>query len=261
MFFVCTPLRFAMEISIWKTFSQRKIAGRYFRTGSFFHDTAKPACYPKIHPQTYRAIAPRSLHMTTSLILASASDIRLQLFRNAGIPISSAPANIDETMIKESLTTEGARPRDIADTLAEHKARKISNKHPASFIIGCDQVLDFGGQLLGKPNDPDDAIRQIGQLAGQSHKLHSAAVIFQNNQPVWRHIGTVSLRMRLLSEEYIAEYVHRNWDSIRHSVGGYKLEEEGIRLFHRIDGDYFHVLGLPFLEIVNYLIERGQIEG
>ena len=90
--------------------------------------------------------------------------------------------------------------------------------------------------------------------------LLSAVVAYENREPVWRHVGQVRLRMRNSSDEYLASYVDRNWDSIRHAVGGYKLEEEGVRLFSGIDGDYFNVLGIPLLELLNYLSLRGVID-
>ncbi len=199
--------------------------------------------------------------MANRLILATSSQIRIRLFQNAGIPVVALPARIDEGAIKSALVNDGARPRDIADALAQQKAQKIGLKHPEDTTIGCDQILELDGTLMGKPGSPDDAAEQLSELSGTTHSLFSSAVIFSGGAPIWRHVGSVKLQMRPLSNSYISDYVERNWESIRHSVGGYKLEEEGIRLFHRVDGDYFHVLGLPFLEIVNYLIERGQIPG
>lgn len=90
--------------------------------------------------------------------------------------------------------------------------------------------------------------------------LLSAAVIYESGEPVWRHVGQVRLAMRQASDSYLRDYVDRNWDSIRHAVGAYKLEEEGIRLFTTIDGSYFNVLGLPMLELLNYLGLRGIID-
>jgi septum formation protein len=163
-------------------------------------------------------------------------------------------------MIKESLLGDGRSSRDIADALAESKARKVAQNNYDAFVIGCDQVLDFQGKLLTKPKSPENAIEQIKSMRGERHMLLSAAVIYHEGKPIWRHIGQVRLRMRDASDTYIEKYVGRNWDSIRHSVGGYKLEEEGVRLFHSIEGDYFNVLGMPLLELLAFLTLRGVIE-
>ena len=197
--------------------------------------------------------------MPQPLILASGSEIRASLLRQARVDHRVEVARIDEEMIKAALLAEDAPPRDIADTLAEMKARKVSEKNPGALVLGCDQVLDHAGQLLSKAKDPSDAITQLTKLSGDRHSLLSAAVICEDGQPIWRHVGQVRLRMRELSETFIADYVERNWDSIQHAVGCYKLEEEGARLFSNIQGDYFHVLGMPFLELLNYLTLRGDL--
>ena len=196
-----------------------------------------------------------------SIILATASEIRQTLLRKADIPFSAVPARIDEVAIKASLMAEDASPRDIADALAEFKARKIADRHPEAMVIGCDQVLEFKGQLLSKPENLDASRSQLTLLRGQQHKLLSAIVIYEKGEPIWRHIGQVRLLMRDLSDVYIDDYVTRNWPGIGDSVGSYKLEEEGSRLFSRIEGDYFTVLGLPLLELIGFLTGRGIIDG
>ena len=197
--------------------------------------------------------------MTDRIILASGSEIRAQLLRNAGVPVDVVPARIDEEAVRASLEAEGAMPRDVADTLAELKAQRIAAKHPDALVIGCDQVLAFGQQILAKPDTPEQALAQLSALRGQKHQLLSAAVIYGEGKPLWRHVGVVRLHMRDASDAYLADYVARNWDSIRHAVGAYKLEEEGVRLFTRIEGDYFNVLGLPLLELLSYLTLRGTL--
>lgn len=198
--------------------------------------------------------------MVMPVILASGSEIRAKLLSQAGLHFEIQIPRVDEQMIKESLIAEGAPPRDIADALAEAKARKVASKYSEAMVIGCDQVLDFKGELLSKPKTPEEALDQIKAMRGERHTLLSAAVIYHEGKPIWRHIGQVRLRMRNASDEYISKYVDRNWHSIQHSVGGYKLEEEGVRLFHSIEGDYFHVLGMPLLELLAFLTLRGVIE-
>jgi nucleoside triphosphate pyrophosphatase len=199
--------------------------------------------------------------MAHRIILASGSEIRQKLLENAGVPITVQPVRIDESAIREAMIAEGAAPRDIADRLAETKARRVSQKNPEALVIGCDQVLAVDRRILGKPDNPQIARQHLDLLNGGKHQLLSAAVICEAGQPVWRHTGVVNLQMRQSSSAYLDQYVARNWASIRHSVGGYKLEEEGVRLFHRIDGDYFNVLGLPLLELLAYLTLRGLIDG
>ena len=197
----------------------------------------------------------------SELILASGSSIRAELLRNAGIAFDVVVPRIDETAIKASLIPEGAKTRDIADTLAEMKARKVSQKFRSSWVIGCDQVLDLNGDILSKPTNQMDALSQLKSLRNTSHSLFSAAVIYFDGEPVWRHVGKVRLRMRNFSDAYLKTYIERNWDQIRYSVGSYQLESEGVRLFSQVEGDFFHVLGLPLLEILNFLSMRGVIEG
>jgi septum formation protein len=197
----------------------------------------------------------------TQIILASRSAIRQTLLTNAGIPFTALPARIDEDAIKAALLAEDATPRDVADALAEFKARKIAEKHPDATVIGSDQVLEFQGQVLSKPTSKEDAANQLRMLRGKQHKLLSAVVVYSGAKPVWRYIGQVRLLMREISDDYLAAYLDRNWPGIGESVGSYKLEEEGARLFSRVEGDYFTVLGLPLLELIGFLTQKGDIEG
>jgi septum formation protein len=126
-------------------------------------------------------------------------------------------------------------------------------------VLGCDQVLDHDGIPWGKPESADAARAQLRALRGQTHRLFSAVVLYDAGQPVWRHVGEVRLTMRPFSDDYLDVYLGRNWPAVADSVGGYKLEEEGARLFQSIDGDYFTVLGLPLLPLLGYLGQRGWI--
>ena len=194
------------------------------------------------------------------LILASGSEIRLRLLRSAGLDVTALPAKIDEEMVRAALTAEAAEPTDIADALAEMKAARVAQKHPAALVLGCDQVLEFQGQILSKPETRAEAADQIASLAGHSHQLLSALVLYDAGQLVWRHLGEARLTMRPISPSTLEAYLSRNWPGISASVGGYKLEEEGIRLFSAIEGDYFTILGLPLLPLLSQLALRGDID-
>lgn len=198
--------------------------------------------------------------MVRTLILASGSQTRATLLRNAGVDFEQHEARIDEVALRQAMQAECAAPRDIADALADMKARKISARMGQAMVIGCDQVLAFNGCILAKPQTLDEARQQLLALRGQTHQLLSAAVIHEAGTPVWRYVGVARLTMRAFTNRYLDVYLDRNWDRIRRSVGGYRIEEEGIRLFARIDGEYFCVLGLPLLEILAYLGQREMIE-
>lgn len=193
------------------------------------------------------------------IILASASAIRAEMLRKAGLQIDTAPTRIDEDSIRASLVAQGALARDIADKLAEAKAIKTSQKHPNALVIGADQILECEGKIFAKPETADQADEHLATLSGKMHKLHSAAVVAQDGRPIWRHVGSVRLTMHEISPAYRADYVARNWETIRHAVGCYLIEAEGIRLFSRIEGDFFNILGLPLTELLTWLRIRGDI--
>lgn len=197
--------------------------------------------------------------MAEPIILASGSKIRATLLRNAGLEIEVSPARVDEVALKSALLQEDATPRDVADALAEIKAQKISAKQPEAIVIGCDQILELKGSIFDKPTSPDDAHAQLKALSGQTHRLMSACVLYQGGEPLWRHVGVARMFIHTLSDTYIQDYVDRNWDEIQHCVGCYQLEAEGARLFSRIEGDNFTVLGLPLLELLSYLSLRGTL--
>ncbi len=197
--------------------------------------------------------------MGDAIVLASGSATRRQLFAAAHVPVEAVAPRIDEAALRAGLAAEGASPRDIADALAEMKARKVADKRPDALVIGCDQVLEFEGAALGKADTLADLRAQMVALRGKRHALLSAAVIYDAGQPVWRHVGVARMTMRDFSDVYLDAYLDRNGADLLDSVGGYRIEGEGVRLFSRVDGDQFAVLGLPMLEILSYLALRGAI--
>ena len=211
-------------------------------------------------------VAPVAAHMLSpemspapALILASTSSSRRRLLEDAGLVFSTEAPRLDEEMLRATLAADGVSSRDQADALADGKARKIADKHPDAIVIGADQILDFEGAVFTKPETPDDLRQQLATLSGQTHRLYAAAVVYENARPVWRHIGEARLTMHALSPSVIEAYVARNWDTVRHSVGGYHIEAEGVRLFSRLEGSYHAVLGLPLIELLSYLSSREVI--
>lgn len=194
-----------------------------------------------------------------ALVLASTSPIRLQMLRAAGLQVETVAPRVDEITARDALLADGARPGDIADTLAEMKARKVAEKRPLDLVLGCDQVLDLDGTVLSKPESAAEASDHLRRLRGRTHRLHVAIVVYENARPVWRHLAEARLTMHPISDAYLEDYVARNWDSIRHSVGCYKIEEEGVRLFAEIAGDHFTILGLPLLPLLAWAQSRGMI--
>lgn len=182
------------------------------------------------------------------------------MLRAAGVDVTAQQAGVDEARIKTALSAEGAKPRDIADALAEAKAIKVSRKFPAELVIGCDQILvTDDGQLLDKPHDSAAAIAQLEILSGRSHRLISAVVIAEAGLPVWRLVDTAQMTMRELSKDFITQYVELHWDQIRHCVGCYRIEAEGAQLFASVSGSQFTIIGLPLLPVLDYLRLRGKL--
>jgi septum formation protein len=195
-----------------------------------------------------------------TLILASQSSGRIAMLQSAGVEVEAHPALVDEASIKDSLVASGAKTRDIADALAEAKARKVSRKFPTALVLGCDQLLvTADGTLLDKPETRDDAREHLAMLSGSTHRLISAAVICENGAPVWRIVDSAQMAMRPLSPPFIDQYVDTHWDHIRHCVGCYRIEAEGAQLFSSVSGSQFTVIGLPLLPVLDYLRVRGLL--
>ncbi|MDA9990469.1 Maf family protein [Paracoccaceae bacterium] len=198
--------------------------------------------------------------MSMQLVLASSSLARSRVLNNAGVVHEILSPQIDEDSVKVAMLADGYSHRDIADKIADMKARKVSLQRAESYVLGCDQVLSFAGSLYSKPETKFNLETQLRDMSGKTHQLISAAVIYKDMQPIWRHVGVATLSMDSLSGSVIEKYVEKNWDTVKFCVGGYEIERRGVQLFNEIQGDYFCILGLPLLEIINFLKVRGVLE-
>jgi septum formation protein len=193
------------------------------------------------------------------LILASQSPARAGLLAGAGVPFEAFPARVDEAAVKAGMLAEGAPPRDIADTLAELKAQRLAHRVPEALVLGADQVLVCDGEIFDKPADEAAARAQLLRLRGRPHELLSAAVVFEGGAPVWRHVGRARLVMRDFSDAFLDDYLAAEGEALLDTVGAYRLEGRGAQLFSQVEGDHFAILGLPLLELLDFLRTRGVV--
>lgn len=192
------------------------------------------------------------------IILASNSASRKALLSGAGVPFTAQGSDVDEASIKKEELAKGTGPWDIAVKLAEVKALAI-NAPDNALVIGGDQVLEFEGQLYDKPASLEQAGHRLYEMAGQTHYLRSGLALAQNGKIIWTHRGTASLTMRMLHQDDIDAYLDEVGERVLATVGAYELEGPGVRLFQTIEGDYFTILGLSLLPLIEELRRRGAM--
>lgn len=191
------------------------------------------------------------------IILASTSKIRGKILSAAGIKFSVINSKLDEEKAKSSITE--LSPRKISLELARLKSEKISRLHPQALTIGADQVLGLENRIFNKPVSRADAEKQLSMLRNATHTLYSAVSCAIAGAEVWNHCSEARLTMRDFTPEFLSSYLDGSPADYLSSVGAYKLEETGIQLFEKIEGDYFTILGLPILPLLGFLRQRGII--
>ncbi|HZZ69866.1 MAG TPA: Maf family protein [Phenylobacterium sp.] len=196
--------------------------------------------------------------MSTGLILASKSVTRRAVLDGAGVTYEAAGSGVDEDAVKTELLARGAGPREIAAALAEKKALAVSVGRP-ELVIGADQTLEFNGRLYDKAETVQDARARLRTLRGRPHQLHSAVAVAQGGAVVWRETKSATLTMRDFTDAFLESYLAAEGEAALGSVGCYRLEGLGVQLFSRIDGDYFTILGLPMLGLLELLRRRGVL--
>ena len=197
--------------------------------------------------------------MPAPLILASASTARADMLRAAGVAIEIIPARVDESELKLSLKQQGADPETAAIALAELKAIQVSRGRPGRRVLGADQMLDCEGAWFDKPEDRTAAKAQLQTLRDKAHRLTSAAVLARDGQRIWHHAATAKLTMRGFTDAFLDLYLDQAGDAVLSSVGAYQLEGLGAQMFRKIDGDFFTILGLPLLAVLDILREQNVL--
>ena len=196
--------------------------------------------------------------MSQRIVLASGSQSRRAVLAAAGVEADTVKPNVDEDAAKAAFRADGMSVRDQAMQLAELKSVKVSMREQG-LVIGCDQMLSLDGEAFDKPVNLDDARNHLRKLSGKPHTLETAIVICEDGKPVWRHLARPRLTVRPLSGPFIESYVDTVGDPLLSTVGAYQLEGLGAQLFTRIEGDYFSILGLPLLPLLDYLRTRGVL--
>jgi len=196
------------------------------------------------------------------LILASASKSRALMLEAAGLAFIVEPPGLDESVMRQAISGEKALdPHDIAEVLARAKAEAVSDLARQAYVIGGDQILALGKTIMSKPDSMEAARRQLLDLSGKTHTLHTAVAVATNGETLWAETTVATLTMRKLTPEFIGRYLAAAGEEVLDSVGAYQLESLGVQLFDKIDGDYFSILGLPLIPLLDTLRREGVIEG
>ena len=197
--------------------------------------------------------------MTEGLVLASASTIRAQLLAAAGIDFRTEPAELDESLLKQAWRAEGRDAADCALVLAEAKAGQVSARFDRAVVIGADQLLVCGEAWFDKPANLGQARTQLKGLRGHTHELVTAVCAVRDGSRLWHAVSRPRLTMRHFSDAFLDDYIAAQGADILGSVGAYRVESRGVQLFERIEGDFFAILGLPLVELFDFLRASGMI--
>ena len=197
--------------------------------------------------------------MTDDLVLASASTVRARLLAAAGVDFRIEPAELDEGSLKQACRVEGRDAAGCALALAEAKARRVAARCDRALVIGADQLLVCREVWFDKPVDLGQARTQLQALRGRTHELVTAGCAVQDGSRLWHSVSSPRLTMRHFTDDFLDDYILAGGADILGSVGAYRLEDRGVQLFERIEGDYFAILGLPLLELLGFLRTKGMI--
>ena len=193
-----------------------------------------------------------------NIILASGSPTRKQILEDSGVIFEVVVRPIDEASIKSAMIQEGASKLSIVSTLAELKSIKVSSES-SGLVIGADQIMVFDGAIYDKPKTIEEARERLMAIRNQTHYLMGSVVVSEGGVSVWRHSSKVELKARSFTDKFIDNYINQEGEALLQTVGAYRFEKRGSQLFSSVKGDFFSVLGLPLLPLLDYLRTRNAI--
>ncbi|EKE86944.1 maf protein [Idiomarina xiamenensis 10-D-4] len=185
------------------------------------------------------------------LVLASTSPFRRELLEKLQLPFSCCKPQTDET------PTPGESASDLVRRLAEAKARAVQADNPNALIIGSDQVAVIDEQILGKPGDSANAIKQLQRASGKRVRFYTGlALVDSRDDSVQVDVETFDVEFRQLSDVEIRGYVQL--EQPFNCAGSFKSEGLGISLFNGLHGtDPNSLIGLPLIRLLAMLREKG----
>lgn len=193
------------------------------------------------------------------IILASGSAIRRQTLTDAGVPFEVMKPDVDEAVIKNAAQNDGVDLEILAMMLAEAKCLDVARRTDA-IVIGSDQIMEFQGRAYDKPASMAEARARLIEIQGAAHTLINAVAVARNGKIIWRNLDRPSLTMRSLTKAEIDAYLDEAGPEILASVGAYQIEKLGGRLFERVDGDHFAILGLSLFPLLALLRRERALD-
>ncbi len=192
-----------------------------------------------------------------ALILASQSASRRAMLDGAGVAHRWLPAGIDERAVEAGLGD--AAPAVVAEALAAAKAVAVSKLHPEALVLGSDSLISVEGRRFDKPASRAEAAGHLRFFSDKDMTLHSAAALARGGTVVWSHADCARMRVRALSDDFIAHYLAEEWPAVSACVGVFRIEGRGVQLFSAIEGSQFTVLGMPLLPLLAQLRAYGVL--
>jgi septum formation protein len=181
------------------------------------------------------------------LVLASSSPRRRELLASLGLTLIIDPPHVDESVIPEE------QAEDYVLRLASAKADAVASRHPGAWVLGADTTVVFEGEVLGKPETPEAALRMLSTLEGRGHTVLTAVALSGQErrarvvgaEVTFARVGQAALRWYVGTGEPLDK------------AGAYAVQGRGAFLVERITGSHSAVIGLPLVETLALLAEAG----